>query len=193
MRKPDKYIYLIFLRIPPFGVAHNFQINNEPSRDIKNMTGNNSITDKDAPLLDGSSSEKSKMSIPVEVRYTDMDTNGHMFFGNYFTLFDTAFLKYLNIIGCSYNWFLSNNLNFYYVEAKSQFKSSIKFEDEISVEVDVTSMGKTSFTTSFKAINKTNNCLAAFGHIVSVVVNLKTEKPAPLPEELIEAFKCTGP
>ena len=156
---------------------------------MKNVTKMDSIMDKGELLSDDPSDKMGTVSIPIEVRYTDMDTNGHMFFGNYFTLFDAAFLKYLHIIGYSYNWFLSNNLNFYYVEAKSQYKSAIKLDDEVCVEVQITSVGKTSFTTSFKAINKTSHRLAALGHIVSVVVDLKTEKPSPLPEKLIEAFR----
>ncbi len=66
--------------------------------------------------------KKDWVIIPVDIRFSDTDANGHVFFGNYFTLFDTAFLKYLKIIGYSFNRFLQNNLNFYYVEAKSQYK-----------------------------------------------------------------------
>ena len=40
----------------------------------------------------------------------------------------------------------------------------------------------------FEAMNKTSKSLAALGHIVAVVVDLKTEKPEALPVELIEAF-----
>lgn len=140
---------------------------------------------------DDSATNIQTTSIPVEIRFSDMDGNGHMFFGNYFTLFDTAFLKYLEIIGYPFSRFLSNDLNFYYVEAKSQFKSPVKFNDEVCVEVRIGSARNTSFTITFEAINKTSNRLAALGHIVAVVVDLKTEKPSPLPEKFIEAIERT--
>jgi acyl-CoA thioester hydrolase len=138
--------------------------------------------------VDVSAIDTCTICIPVEIRFADMDGNGHMFFGNYFTLFDTAFLKYLKIIGYSFSRFLSNDLNFYYVEAKSQFKAPVKFDDEVCVEVRVGSVGNTSFTIAFEAINKTSNRTAALGQIVAVVVDLKSEKPSPLPHQFLGAI-----
>ncbi len=142
--------------------------------------------------VDDSGSNVGTVCIPVEIRFADMDGNGHMFFGNYFTLFDTAFLKYLKIVGYPFSRFLSSELNFYYVEAKSQFKAPVKFDDDVCVEVRVGTVGNTSFTIIFEAINKTSNRVAALGHIVAVVVDLKSEKPSPIPCEFLEAVKCAG-
>ena len=127
------------------------------------------------------------ITIPVDIRFSDTDANGHVFFGTYFTLFDTAFLKYLTRVGYSFNRFLQNNLNFYYVEAKTQFKSPLKFDDDLEVAVHVTHLGKTSFTIEFKAMNQTNQTLSALGHIVAVVVDNTTEKPCALPDEFVQA------
>lgn len=142
-----------------------------------------------ASTENGPAADTSATSIPVEIRFADMDSNGHVFFGNYFTLFDTAFLKYLEIIGYPFSRFLSNDLNFYYVEAKSQFKAPIKYDDTVSVAVQIRSVGNTSFTIAFEAINKTSNKSAALGHIVAVVVDLKSEKSSPLPDEFLKAIK----
>ena len=145
---------------------------------------------KTAPQIsDDPANKKDRVIVPVDIRFSDTDANGHVFFGNYFTLFDTAFLKYLTIRGYSFNRFLQNNLNFYYVEAKSEFKSQVKFDDELCIKVYVDHLGKTSFTVQFEAMNKTSGSLAALGHIVAVVVDLKTEKPSPLPVELIKALR----
>ena len=139
-------------------------------------------------VSDDPAGENGRVIIPVDIRFSDTDANGHVFFGNYFTLFDTAFLKYLKIIGYSFDIFLQNNLNFYYVEANSQFKAPVKFGDELYIKVHVDHLGKTSFTIKFEAVNKTSGSLAALGHIVAVVVDLKTEKPSPVPDELIKAL-----
>jgi len=152
--------------------------------DFKNKTA--------TQVSDDPVNKKDGVIIPVDIRFSDTDANGHVFFGNYFTLFDTAFLKYLKIIGYSFNRFLQNNLNFYYVEAKSQYKSSVKFDDELYIKVHVDHLGKTSFTIKFEAMNKTSNSLAALGHIVAVVVDQKTEKPSAIPIEFIEALGRVG-
>ena len=94
----------------------------------------------------------------------------------------------MKIIGYSFNRFLQNNLNFYYVEAKSQYKSPVKFDDELCIKVFADHLGKTSFTIKFEAMNKTSNKIAALGHIVAVVVDQKTEKPSPLPDEFIKVL-----
>ena len=157
-----------------------------------NMNKIDSANGKDK-LPSGNPSDKTGIVIiPIELRFSDMDSNGHLFFGNYFTLFDTAFLKYLDIVGYPFSRFLSNELNFYYVEAKSQFKAPVKFDDEVCVEVQVGLMGNTSFTITFEAINKTSNRVAALGHIVAVVVDLKTEKPSRIPEKFLEAVGHAG-
>ena len=148
---------------------------------------------KTAPQIsDDPANKKDRVIVPVDIRFSDTDANGHVFFGNYFTLFDTAFLKYLKIRGYSFNRFLQNNLNFYYVEAKSQYKSSVKFDDELYIKVHVNHLGKTSFTIKFEAMNKTSGSLAALGHIVAVVVDQKTEKPSALPDEFIEVLGQFG-
>mgnify|MGYP002725622334 CR=1 FL=1 len=135
---------------------------------------------------------KDRVIVPVDIRFSDTDANGHVFFGSYFTLFDTAFLKYLKIIGYSFDRFLQNNLNFYYVEAKSEYKSPIKFDDEVCIKVYVDHIGKTSFSIQFKAMNRTSGSLAALGHIVAVVVDKNTEKPTALPPEFISAIGPEG-
>jgi len=132
---------------------------------------------------------ENRVTIPVDLRFSDMDANGHLFFGNYFTLFDTAFLEYLKIIGFSFDRFCRNQLNFYYVEATSQYKTQVKYGDALNIIVWIDNTGRTSFTIQFEAFNKTYGKVAATGKIVAVVVNQKTEKPTPLPEKFKTAIE----
>lgn len=137
----------------------------------------------------GDSACKNRITIPLNLRFSDMDANGHLFFGNYFTLFDTAFLEYLEIIGYSFDRFCQNQLNFYYVDAASQYKAPVKYGDLLNITVWIESCGRTSFTIQFEAFNKTSDKLAATGRIVAVVVNQKTEKATPLPEDFTKAIE----
>jgi len=121
-------------------------------------------------------------TMTIDIRFADTDANGHVFFANYQTFFDTAFLKYLDHIGCSFKWFIDNNMNFYYVEATSQFKSALTYGDEIAVSVNISKFGRTSFTIAFEGREATSGRLAATGHIVAVVVDKSTETPIEIPE-----------
>ncbi|SMC72271.1 acyl-CoA thioester hydrolase [Desulfocicer vacuolatum DSM 3385] len=129
--------------------------------------------------------KKGPFSMTIDIRFADTDANGHVFFANYQTFFDTAFLKYLDHIGCSFKWFIDQNINFYYVEATSQFKSALTYGDKIVVSVNISKFGRTSFTIDFEGRDAKSGRLAATGHIVSVVVDKATEIPVEIPK----AFK----
>ena len=66
------------------------------------------------------SSTKTHFTTPVDVRFADTDANGHVFFANYFTYFEIAFYQYLEAIGCSFEWFIKNGMNLYYVGLPEQ-------------------------------------------------------------------------
>ena len=129
-------------------------------------------------------------TFPMDIRFADTDANGHVFFANYQTFFDTAFLKFLDHIGCSFDWFIKNNMNFYYVEACTQFKSALTYGDGIAVSVTISKIGRTSFTIAFEGRQATSGRLAATGHIVAVVVDNVTETPVEIPEAFKKAVKA---
>jgi len=83
-------------------------------------------------------------------------------------------------------------LNFYYVEATSQYKAPVKYGDAVNITVWVEPPSRTSFAVQFEAFNKTCGKVAATGRIVAVVVNQKTEKPTPLPEDFRKAIEKRG-
>ena len=142
--------------------------------EVKNITTENQGKTMNTPYT--------PFTLTIDIRFADTDANGHVFFANYQTFFDTAFLKYLDHIGCNFNWFIDNNMNFYYVEATSQFKSALTYGDEIVVSVHISNFGRTSFTINFEGKEATSGCLAATGHIVAVVVDKTSETPVEIPE-----------
>lgn len=118
----------------------------------------------------------------VDIRFADTDANGHVFFANYFTYFEIAFYRYLESIGCSFEWFMENGMNLYYVEATTQYKAALTYGDPLQVGVEVTQLGNTSFTIEFRAVVAPDELLAATGKIVAAVVDNKSEKPVPVPD-----------
>ncbi len=130
-------------------------------------------------------------TVLVEIRFADTDANGHVFFGNYFTFFDTAFLKYLDHLDCSFDWFIESGLNFYYVEAGSQFKSALKYGDTMRIRVNAGKIGSTSFTLYFEGVDNSTLKPVASGHIVAVVVDRDSEQPVKIPDKFRQALICS--
>lgn len=129
------------------------------------------------------STAKPAFKAPMDIRFADTDANGHVFFANYFTYFEIAFYKYLESIGCSFQWFMENGMNMYYVEATAQYKAAVTYGDPLQVGVEVTRLGNTSFSIEFAAVVAPDETLAATGQIVAVVVDNQSEKPVPVPDK----------
>jgi len=127
--------------------------------------------------------------IPVEPRFADTDANAHVYFGTYLTYFDMALFEYFKAVGCPFNWFTENGMNIYYAEAHTRFKASAIFGDTLHVHATVSSFGNTSFTSIFSIFEKTTDRFLNAGHIVSVVIDNKTEKPIPIPRKFKDAVK----
>lgn len=129
------------------------------------------------------STAKPSFTAPVDIRFADTDANGHVFFANYFTYFEIAFYKYLEEIGCSFQWFMENGMNMYYVEATTQYKTALTYGDPLKISVEITRFGKTSFSIEFTALVSPDEMRAATGQIVAVVVDNQSEKPVPVPDK----------
>ena len=134
--------------------------------------------------------QRPKFCANIPVRFADTDANGHVFFANYLTYFDTALLEYFKAIDYGFKRFLAQGLNMYYVEALTQFKSASSYEDTLDVYVEIANFGNTSFTPEFHIYEKGTDRLINSGHIVAVLVDLKTEKPSTIPEDFKEAVRA---
>lgn len=129
------------------------------------------------------STVKPSFTTPVDIRFADTDANGHVFFANYFTYFEVAFYKYLESIGCSFEWFMENGMNLYYVDASAQYKAAVTYGDPLQVGVEVTRLGNTSITIEFAVVVAPDETVAATGRIVAVVVDNQSEKSVPVPDK----------
>ncbi len=133
-----------------------------------------------------------KFVFPVSVRFSDTDANKHVFFANYLTYFDMALMAYIKAVGYSFDRFLQNDLNLYYVEALTQFKESAYFDEVLDVYAKIDRFGTTSFTGNFVIYENKARRLVNSGYLTTVIVDVNTEKPTPIPQEFkdaVEAFE----
>lgn len=126
----------------------------------------------------------------LTVRFADTDANGHVFFANYLTFFDQAFVHYLKAIGFGYRQFVERGLNFFYAEALTRFKSGAIFDQLLDIYPKISQFGRTSFTTNFEIYDHASGGFVNSGYIVSVVVDFKTEKPVQIPEAFTQAVNA---
>ena len=130
-----------------------------------------------------------KFFTSIQVRFSDTDANGHVFFGNYLTYFDIALLELFKAVNYDFNRFLENGLNIYYAEALARFKASAFFDEFLNVHTQISRFGNTSFTADFLIFEQKSDRFISSGHIVAVVVDLKTDKPVSVPREFKDAIK----
>ena len=128
-----------------------------------------------------------KFFFPVQVRFSDTDANGHVFFGNYLTYFDMALLEYFKAVGYGFSRFVENGMNVFYAEALTRFRAGAVFDDILHVHATISRFGNTSFTSEFSIYEKTTRRFVNSGHIVAVVVDAGTETPVPVPKPFKQA------
>ncbi len=125
-----------------------------------------------------------KFYYQLRVRFADTDLQGHVFFGNYYTYMDEAFLAYLRELGYSWETLGEMGLEVYYVDSGCQFKGRSFVEDGLRVHTTVSKIGNSSVTAEMTVVREKNEEAVATGFITGVVVDSNTGKSTSVPEEL---------
>ncbi len=126
------------------------------------------------------------VSVPIEIRFADIDKLQHVNNANYLTYFEQARLTYFEeVIGGSIDW---SEKGIILAHAEISFLRPILLEDKISVEIAVTRIGNKSFDFSYQIItqNQNENFIAANGKTIMVCINYKTMKTILIPNEWLE-------
>ena len=131
--------------------------------------------------------EKPRFFTSIAVRYSETDMQGHVFFGEYYNYFDVALVEYIKAVGYGMTQFLSEGVDFFYVESQCRYKSRAVFDDVLHVHATVSHMGNTSFKFSFVIVQEDSERLVATGHIVAVAVEKETGKPVTVPQGFRQA------
>jgi acyl-CoA thioester hydrolase len=130
---------------------------------------------------------KYKFYHPLRVRYNETDAQGHVFFGNYLTYFDVGLLEYTRALGYTYQDMVASGVDMFYVEANCQYKGRAYFDDLLHVHTRIGHIGNTSFAFEFAIYRQPADEMIATGRIAAVAVDMETEQPIRVPDELREA------
>ena len=119
---------------------------------------------------------------PIEVRYGDLDPQGHLNNAKYFTLIEQARISSVKTLGL---WqggsFLE--IGMILAEARMTFKAPILWGHPIQVGVRVARLGNKSFDLSYSIQDSKTQTEHAVGSTVQVAYDYRSAQTIPIPDE----------
>jgi acyl-CoA thioester hydrolase len=128
---------------------------------------------------------------PIQVRYGDLDPQGHVNNARYLTYMEQARAGYIRHLGL---WdgksFL--DIGIILADARVTFLAPIHFEQDVHVGVRVTKLGKKSLTVEYSLVDARSGQEFASGSTVLVAYNYHLGRSIPIPDhwrEVISTFE----
>ena len=135
-----------------------------------------------------------RFSTGVRVRLPETDAFGIVFHGYFYTYFDVARMDYIRKLGLMDHIRPTGGLTNTIAHASADFRSPARFDDELVVFARIAGIGRTSFNFEFAITNKADGRLVAEGRTVHVILDEKTWRPTPVPENFRDVVrKFEGP
>ena len=123
----------------------------------------------------------------LRVRYAECDLQGVVFNAHYLAYFDTSLNELLRAACGSYRAMLDRGTDVVVAEAQLRFRASARFEELLTLEIEVGHLGTTSITTTHR-ISRDDELLVD-GTLRHVVIDLATMVKAPIPGWLRNALE----
>lgn len=111
---------------------------------------------------------------PIRVRFADTDLQGHVFFSNYFTYMDEAFMAYIDELSFSWKTLGEMGRQIYYVDSGCQFRGPSFFGDRLNVHARISQIGNSSLTADMTVVRESDQAIVADGYIKGVLVDTRT-------------------
>jgi len=121
------------------------------------------------------------------VRYSEVDAQAIVFFGNYMIYFDSAHAEYLRALSFDYKGSVErHNTDFHIVRVETDYHSPARFDDEIEVYVRTSYIGRSSMRVRFEVYPVGAETLLTSAQFVVVNADQATMKSTPWSEELVQ-------
>ena len=137
-----------------------------------------------APSADTPRLEDFPYRLTDNVRFADLDPNGHVNNAVYATYFETGRVTLMK--DQSY-WQLPNGLTWIMVRLDIHFRAELHWPGTIEMGLGVAKFGRTSV--SFDQVVFSQGRCVASAQAVTVLIDQGTRKPAPLTAEIIAKFQ----
>ena len=131
----------------------------------------------------------------LRVRWAEVDMQKVVFNAHYLTYIDTTIAEHWRAIGVEYpDGYLKKYANDIFLrKATVEYLGPARYEDDLAVYCRVAKLGRSSMTYVFEIVRDEPLITA---ELVYVNVDIKTMKPAPLPEDLralVRAYERKAP
>lgn len=128
---------------------------------------------------------------PIEVRYGDLDPQGHVNNASYLTYMEQARVAYIRHLGL---WAGSSFLDFGLIlaDAHVTFHAPILFSDQLQVAVRVSHLGNKSMTMEYRLEDPRDSRFFSTGKSVLVAYDYRQGCTIPIPDhwrEVISSFE----
>lgn len=128
---------------------------------------------------------------PIEVRYGDLDPQGHLNNAKYLTYFEQARISYIAHLGL---WTSGsfNDIGIILADAHVTFRSAVQFGQKVRVGVRVSRLGHKSLNMEYRLEDQDTGAELASGSTVLVAYDYRTGRTIPIPENwrrVIAAFE----
>ena len=118
---------------------------------------------------------------PTEVRYGDLDPQGHLNNARYLTYFEQARVQYFIELGLFAKDQSFMEIGVILAEARVTFHAPVHFGTTISIGVHTSRLGNKSMTVDQNILNSENSKVLASGQVVLVAFDYHTNKTISLP------------
>ncbi|MCX6590994.1 MAG: thioesterase family protein [Acidobacteria bacterium] len=129
-----------------------------------------------------------QFSHTFRVRYSEVDPQAVVFNARYLDYADLGVTEYWRALGISF----APGENFFevhVVKATVEFRAPIRYDEQVVAYVRTSRIGRTSLTTQLELHGATGDDLRAVIEQVQVHVDLKTGRPQPVPDWVIERME----
>jgi acyl-CoA thioester hydrolase len=118
---------------------------------------------------------------PIEVRYGDLDPQGHLNNARYMTYFEQARVVYIQHLGL---WDAKSfqELGIILANAQVTYLSAVRMDQQVRVGVRVTRLGEKSFLMEYRLEDTPTQKELARGSTVLVAYDYQNSQPIPIPE-----------
>jgi acyl-CoA thioester hydrolase len=125
---------------------------------------------------------------PIQVRWGDMDSMGHVNNAVYFTYCESARMSYFEAVHLGEHR-EGGRFGPALAAANLNFRRQVRYPDDIEVVTRVSAIGRSSFTMEYEIRRREDGERVADGTGVVVWVDYEEGKSLPLPEELKESIR----
>jgi acyl-CoA thioester hydrolase len=129
---------------------------------------------------------------PVEVRYGDLDPQGHLNNAKYLTYFETARIHYLVHLGLFAPGGSFMDIGVILADARVTFHAPVEYGMPVKVGVCTSKLGNKSMTVEQNIVHAETGEVLASGQVILVAFDYHTNKSMPIPNvmrEKIAAFE----